>query len=319
MLRKESSITAAGFLALFLRMQCAAAQGMQLDNGPIGIAPQQRLVLAKPTFPVVVSQPVQPHLPQPSPVAPLAQPAAPPAAPVSAGQLPQSAAFPETIPMAPVQLGSTFVLPPWIQQIANHAAGMIAFLSSIGIPNLPSVEACGKAPHSREVMLCIQNVMEDARHIFENGKEISTLNVRVLSGGRRADTALARLKTIVSRPFAKKMMKALGTPMAALFLMKRESTPDRQRWLAGSILTLVSDLPVATDIADSASGGFGHVNVVLPRPSRVHRIDRAMKELQQGMVRNLSCFFQKLVTSHSCYSASTRRQYWWHRQYKRRR
>ncbi|PHJ23436.1 hypothetical protein CSUI_002710 [Cystoisospora suis] len=203
-----------------------------------------------------------------------------------------------------------------------------------------------KAPVRREVMLCVQNsmsgvsrlvcktklfhraaAMEDVQHIFDNvmtGMEISKLNTRLLSGGRRADKALARLKTLVARPYAKKMMKALGTAnnfvanpdgsavsvtafvitRSALssagavlsFLMKRSSTPDRygrgratskrltrQATQAAMVGRFYSH-SLATDIADTASGGFGHVNVVLPRPSRVRRADRAMKELQQGMV-----------------------------------
>nr|CEL66748.1 TPA: hypothetical protein BN1204_025540 [Neospora caninum Liverpool] len=276
-------ITVAVFAALLHQVQCDTPQNVQLINGPVGIAPHQQLSLEKPAFPVALTQPAQPHLPSPAPMAPMPQAAVPPVNPPSTGQLPQGGTFPATPPISPTVLATSFVLPPWIQQTAKAAAGMTAFLSSIGIPNLPMVEDCGKAPQLREVMLCVQNIMDDTRQIFDAGKEIATLNVRVLSGGRRADRALARLKTLVSRPFSKKLMKALGTPMSALFLMQREATPDRQRWLAGSILTLVSDLPVATDIADPASGGFGHVNVVLPRPSRVHRIDRAMKELQQGM------------------------------------
>lgn len=34
----------------------------------------------------------------------------------------------------------------------------------------------------------------------------------------------------------------------------------RQRWQAGSIVTTVTDLPVASDVTDTKSGGFGHVN-----------------------------------------------------------
>ncbi|EPR62581.1 hypothetical protein TGME49_262090 [Toxoplasma gondii ME49] len=286
MLRMKGVIAVAALAVLLQEVHCQPAQNVQLTNGPVGIAPHQQLSLEKPTFPVAIAQPAQPQLPSVAPTVTAPQPsvsAVPPATSPLTGQLPQGVAFPVTPPVAPTVLSTSFVLPPWIQRIANVAAGMTAFLSSIGIQDLPMVEDCGKAPQMREVMLCVQNIMDGARHIFNTGREIATLNVRVLSGGRRADSALARLKTLVSRPYSKKLMKALGSPMSALFLMQREATPDRQRWLAGSILTLVSDLPIATDIADSATGGFGHVNVVLPRPSRVHRIDRAMKELQQGM------------------------------------
>lgn len=60
--------------------------------------------------------------------------------------------------------------------------------------------------------------------------------------------------------------------------MQKELTPDRsvsprgdaifcviihfqrQRWQAGSIVTTVTDLPVASEINDTRTGGFGHVN-----------------------------------------------------------
>ncbi|KAF8822546.1 hypothetical protein IE077_003505, partial [Cardiosporidium cionae] len=67
------------------------------------------------------------------------------------------------------------------------------------------------------------------------------------------------------------------------FLMQRESTPDRQRWETGSILTLITDLPVASEISDSKTGSFGHINVVLPRPSRVRQPDKEIASLNSGM------------------------------------
>ncbi|CDJ66465.1 hypothetical protein, conserved [Eimeria necatrix] len=66
-------------------------------------------------------------------------------------------------------------------------------------------------------------------------------------------------------------------------LNTRVMSGGRQRWQAGSIVTTVTDLPVASDVTDTKSGGFGHVNVVLPRPSRVHRSDRIIEQLNKGM------------------------------------
>ncbi|SCQ12638.1 conserved Plasmodium protein, unknown function [Plasmodium sp.] len=105
-------------------------------------------------------------------------------------------------------------------------------------------------------------------------KDITSLTARVLAGGRLAVRALARLKTLASTLENKQLMKSLGTPMATLILLQRESTSDRNRWLCGSILTLLTDLPVVSDLADVKTGSYGHVNV--------RNADRNILRLREG-------------------------------------
>ena len=38
--------------------------------------------------------------------------------------------------------------------------------------------------------------------------------------------------------------------------------------LAGSVLTVVTGMPVVSEIADEKTGSYGRVNIVVPRPSR---------------------------------------------------
>ncbi|CAD7976432.1 unnamed protein product [Amoebophrya sp. A25] len=51
---------------------------------------------------------------------------------------------------------------------------------------------------------------------------------------------------------------------------KKESTSDADRELAGSIITYLTNMPVAFQSSDAASGSYGHTNIVLPAPSRVY-------------------------------------------------
>lgn len=47
-------------------------------------------------------------------------------------------------------------------------------------------------------------------------------------------------------------------------------------------MSLLTNVPAATVIADTGSGGFAHVNLVMPRESRVRRADREMELLKLG-------------------------------------
>ena len=77
-------------------------------------------------------------------------------------------------------------------------------------------------------------------------------------------------------------MRSAGIVSSCKLLMSRESTPDTVRSLAGSMITLLTNYPVASEITggnficsiilflDVNSGSYGHVNIVMPRPSRVY-------------------------------------------------
>ena len=78
-------------------------------------------------------------------------------------------------------------------------------------------------------------------------------------------------------------MTVSGVLAAASGLMSRPETSDDLQRLAGSLITLNSDMPVTSEVSDDKSGSYGHVSIVLPRPSRVYRPDQTAMELQAGM------------------------------------
>ncbi|CAD7975639.1 unnamed protein product [Amoebophrya sp. A25] len=88
------------------------------------------------------------------------------------------------------------------------------------------------------------------------------------AGGVSARKGLVGLLQLASLPNAR-------VPMATVLfkcsqLAKKESTSDADRELAGSIITYLTNMPVAFQSSDVASGSYGHTNIVLPAPSRVY-------------------------------------------------
>ena len=58
----------------------------------------------------------------------------------------------------------------------------------------------------------------------------------------------------------------------ALLMMKK--TPDYVKNLAATLMSLISGLPVWSSVTDFTTGSNAHVNIVVPRPSRVYRSDK---------------------------------------------
>ncbi|ANQ08431.1 Uncharacterized protein PCOAH_00024660 [Plasmodium coatneyi] len=173
-------------------------------------------------------------------------------------------------------------IPPWLAEMINLSNTSKRTLESLGVENLPDVDACRAIENLKEQMLCILDALEDIKRVYQDAKDITSLTARVLAGGRLAVRALSRLKTLASAFENRQLMKKLGTPMATLIMLQRESTSDRNRWLCGSILTLLTDLPVVSDLADIRTGSYGHVNVIMPRQSRVRNPDRHILKLREG-------------------------------------
>ncbi|VWU49019.1 conserved protein, unknown function [Hepatocystis sp. ex Piliocolobus tephrosceles] len=174
-------------------------------------------------------------------------------------------------------------MPAWIEDmiiLSNKSKGT---LESLGLENLPDFNECKKISNFQEQILCIVEALEDIKDTYQNAKDITSLTARVLAGGRLAVRALSRLQTLASTIDNKQLMKKIGTPMATLILLQRETTSDRTRWLCGSILTLLTDLPVVSDIADVNTGSYGHVNVIMPRQSRIRNPDRTILRLREGV------------------------------------
>jgi len=90
-----------------------------------------------------------------------------------------------------------------------------------------------------------------------------------------ATKALTRLVSMTADPNAKTVMIGAGVEAAAETLLKRPGTSDRNIALAGSLLTMLSGMPVAVEVSDEA-GANGHVDVIIPRPSRVYQSDELL-------------------------------------------
>ena len=116
-------------------------------------------------------------------------------------------------------------------------------------------------------------------------KEISKLIPRVKAGGRMATKALARLVSLTSDLDAKSVMTNAGVVATAETLMKRPDTSDRNVALAGSLLTMLSGMPVAVEASDVA-GANGHVDIIIPRPSRVYQPDEIVLQRSSGVGPN---------------------------------
>lgn len=113
-------------------------------------------------------------------------------------------------------------------------------------------------------------------------REISKLIPRVKAGGWMATKALTRLVSLTTDPNAKSVMISAGVEAAAETLMKRPETSDRNIGLAGSLLTMLSGMPVAVEVSDEA-GANGQVDVVIPRPSRVYQPDEVILQRSSGV------------------------------------
>ncbi len=111
---------------------------------------------------------------------------------------------------------------------------------------------------------------------------INNLLPRVGSGGHTARDALVRLISLTSEPGAKALMKSMGVLQVASRLMKSPSSSAEMQRLAGSVVTLLTGMPVASEISDDKTGSDSVVNVVVPRPSRVYAPDEAVLTLHAG-------------------------------------
>merc|ERR1719240_1258209 len=75
----------------------------------------------------------------------------------------------------------------------------------------------------------------------------------------------------------------LGILRDAAQLMSKAESSDEIQSLAGSLITRVTDTPVTSETSEDKTGSYGHVHVVIPRPSRVYRADETVIELMAGV------------------------------------
>jgi hypothetical protein len=106
---------------------------------------------------------------------------------------------------------------------------------------------------------------------------VMVLRSRVLQGGREGAKALAGLIDLWNENQG--IREAIRSSMvlgdcSMLLMMKK--TPDYVKNLAGTLMTLISGIPVWSAVPDFASGSSAHVNIVVPRPSRTYRADKQL-------------------------------------------
>merc|ERR1712032_93117 len=95
-------------------------------------------------------------------------------------------------------------------------------------------------------------------------------------GGRKARAAPIRLISLATEPNAKSAMSSAGVKSSAAKLMKSAASSTELQGLAGSVITLLTGLPVTSELSDDKTGSDGVINIVMPRPSRIYAPDRAM-------------------------------------------
>jgi len=88
----------------------------------------------------------------------------------------------------------------------------------------------------------------------------------LLSAGNRA--GLVGLLALMSNDEARVSMSKSGIAAKARTFANLPSTSDYDRELAGSLITGITGEPVAFQISDANTGGYGHTNVIVPSPSR---------------------------------------------------
>lgn len=112
---------------------------------------------------------------------------------------------------------------------------------------------------------------------------IGELVSEVNAGGRVANAALEQLLALASGPGLRGVVASSGAPRAAATLLQRPSTDEAVRATAGSLLTLLSGMPFASAVSDVATGAGKHIEVVLPRPSRIYGPDAVAMQLSAGV------------------------------------
>ena len=115
-----------------------------------------------------------------------------------------------------------------------------------------------------------------------SGSEVAELVAEVEAGGAVARRALRKLLAFAGGDDAEGALVGAGAARAATALLKRKGTDETNRALAGSLLTLLSGMPVAAEVSDEVSGAGGHLEIVLPRPSRVYGPDVAALQMSSG-------------------------------------
>lgn len=107
-----------------------------------------------------------------------------------------------------------------------------------------------------------------ARHIPGAFTELAS---QIEATGEKSEAAVGQILSLFSQgKISKQQLKDSGAVSRCANVMTSEGASDAMRGSCGSVITHLTNTPVASSIMDSATGGAGHVTVVLPSPSRVY-------------------------------------------------
>jgi hypothetical protein len=89
--------------------------------------------------------------------------------------------------------------------------------------------------------------------------------------GEKSEAAVNQLLSLFAQgKISKQELKQSGAASRCAQVMQSEGASDAMRGGCGSVITHMTNTPVASSIMDTSTGGAGHVTVVLPSPSRVY-------------------------------------------------
>lgn len=107
-----------------------------------------------------------------------------------------------------------------------------------------------------------------ARHIPGGFTQLAS---QIESSGEKSEAAVGEILSLFAQgKISKSELKSSGAIARCSGVMQSESASDAMRGGCGSVITHLTNTPVASSVMDSATGGAGHVTVVLPSPSRVY-------------------------------------------------
>jgi len=94
---------------------------------------------------------------------------------------------------------------------------------------------------------------------------------QIENSGEKSEAAVGEILSLFAQgKISKQELKDSGAIARCAGVMQSESASDAMRGGCGSVITHLTNTPVASSVMDSATGGAGHVTVVLPSPSRVY-------------------------------------------------
>jgi hypothetical protein len=130
--------------------------------------------------------------------------------------------------------------------------------------------------------------------------QIASLAQKIPNAGNERTAILEELINLSKDKSAKKAMQTAGVLQHCTSIMKSESAPASLKSLAGSLITLMTDLPVSSIVSDVATGSSGHVVVVLPSPKRLYGAHGSfLKDLAAKEAKEVHKLQQDVYEKHS--------------------